>query len=481
MLRCLPRSRVAFRPLPLHPHRRPQSSSTTHPIPLGEEEDPLDDFYAAIRAGIDPQNPTSYTPTAPLPPKASTTSQRQQKIQNLINRPIPTVTLSNGVEIPALGYQAYVHRDQKPKPWKDLIWKGYRHIDMNSAFNQPETFLQNSFWSLATNITRSDLFVSAKLESWWHHDPKAALYNTLLGLRTGYLDLWVMRWPISWVSKANHSDPPKDKNGREIDFIQAWKGMEEQFEAGKVRSLGVANFSKAELDLLLEHAKHKPVVHQMEITPYLQQKEFVEYNKSLGITPVATMPMGTRTPERGAAYEILLLDTVLVSIAEKYRITVRQLLTAWHISNGMVTIPYLEDSTHAHDNLRVDSLTLEQEDLDEIASLERGQRIYKPRLLGYYPFSDLTDPDLALDKGDLPRLEDVYARNREKAKFAKQKAEEEEEAHDLARGHQLRFGTSTYAGTVYGWLRSMDGSRKAADNKTGHFGTKLRPPKKKKR
>ena len=61
--------------------------------------------------------------------------------------------------------------------------------------------------------------------------------------------------------------------------------MEEQLEAGKVKSLGIAGFSKAELDLLLQHAKHKPVVHQMEITPYLQQTEFVEYNKSLGISP----------------------------------------------------------------------------------------------------------------------------------------------------------------------------------------------------
>ncbi|KAK6500791.1 hypothetical protein TWF506_003554 [Arthrobotrys conoides] len=477
MLRSLPRSRIVSRPFLLHPHRRHQSATTTHPIPLGEEEDP----YEVISAAATSKSPIYYTPTVPVRQPASLTSQRQIRLQNLISRPIPTIKLSNGIEIPGLGYQAYTHRDQKPKPWKDLIWKGYRHIDMNSAFNQPETYLRDSFWSLATNITRSDLFVSAKLESWWHHNPKASLYNSLLGLRTGYLDLWVMRWPVSWISKANHSIPPRDKDGKEIDFIQAWKGMEEQLEAGKVRSLGIANFSKAELDLLLQHAKHKPVVHQMEITPYLQQKEFVEYNRSLGIAPVATMQMGVQTPERGEHYQALLLDPVLISVARKYDISVRQLLVAWHISNGIVTIPFIDATVHAYEALQVDSLTLEQEDLDIISSLERGQRIFKPRLLGYYPFSDLTDPDLALSTGDLPRIEDIYLRSREKAKFAKDRAEKQEEEEDLARGHELRFGTTTYDGTIYGWLRSMDGSRKSSDNKTGHFGTTLRPSKRKKR
>ncbi|RVD82306.1 uncharacterized protein DFL_006736 [Arthrobotrys flagrans] len=470
MLRSLPRSRVASRPLLLHPHLR--HLGTTFPIPVGKEDDPLD--YEAIRAALDAKYPT-YTPVAPVRPRPSVASKRQLRIRNLVSRPIPTFTLSNGLSVPSLGYQAYTHRDQKPRPWKNLIWKGYRHIDMNSAFNRPEMYLQNSFWSLANDITRSDLFVSAKLDSWWHHNPKASLYHTLLGLRTGYIDLWIMRWPVSWASKTDRSVPPRDKNGKEIDFIQAWKGMEEQLEAGKVKSLGISGFSKAELDLLLQHAKHKPVVHQMEITPYLQQTEFVEYNKSLGITPAATMPIGTSSAEKSEAYSALLQDPVLTSIAEKYEINVRQLLVAWNNSNSIISIPYLDDAIHPYENLRVNSLTLEQEDLDKIASLERGQRLYKPRLLGYYPFSDLTDPDLSLETDDLPTLQDIYKRRKENARLARERAEAEEAA--LA-GAEDRFGTTTYAGRVFGWVRSMDGSRKSADNRTGHFGPEMRPPKK---
>ncbi|KAK6345524.1 hypothetical protein TWF718_007437 [Orbilia javanica] len=473
MLRSLPRSQVRATShsfLLLHSHRRYQS--TTAPIPVGEEDDPID--YEAIRAAINAKYPT-FTPAARVRQQASVISKRQKNIQNLVGRRIPTVTLSNGIEMPLLGYQAYTHRDHQPRPWKELIWKGYRHIDINSAFNRPETYLQTSFWSLVSNITRSDLFVSAKLDSWWHHDPKASLYHTLLGLRTGYLDMWVMRWPVSWISKSNRSVPPKDKNGYEIDFIQAWKGMEQQLEAGKVKSLGISNFSKAELDLLLEHAKHKPVVHQMEITPYLQQTEFVEYNKSQGITPIATTPIGERS-EQGKDFLALIQDPVLVSIAEKYSITVRQLLVAWNLCNSIGSIPYIDEASHAFDSLRVDSLVLEQEDLDAIASLERGHRLYKPKLLGYYPFSDLTDPDLLLDSDELPNLEDIYERRRQNAKRAKERAEEEAAARPDG---DKRFGTTTYAGQVFGWVRSLDESRKSAHNRTGHFGTTLPPPRKK--
>ncbi|KAK6528335.1 hypothetical protein TWF281_009578 [Arthrobotrys megalospora] len=473
MLRSLTRARVLFRsPLLLQtrqtstaPSRSSEAYEDTYNDTYNEPyNDPYDDTY----------NDT-YTPTVPLRP--TTVSKRQQFLQTLINRQIPSITLSNGDSIPALGYQAYSHREGKPKVFQDLIWKGYRHIDMNSAFNNPHTYLQSSFWSLAHGVNRSDLYVSAKLDSWWHHDPKASLYHNLLGLKTGYLDLWIMRWPISWESRENHSEPPKDKTGREIDYIQAWKGMEEQLEAGKVKALGISNFSKAELDLLLQHAKHKPVVHQMEITPYLQQTEFVEYNRSLGIAPVATSPVGERALEGGPRYTSLLNDPTLLSIAEKHQITTRQLITAWHLNNSIITVPYLDSHSDALGNVQVDSLILPDEDLAAISSLERAQRIYKPRLLGYFPFSDLTDPDLMLESDELPTMATVITRRQKRIEAAKRRAEEDEAA--MAAGEE-RFGTTTYAGTVFGWVRSVDGSRKAVDNKTGHFGPSLRLRKRKK-
>ncbi|KAK6504790.1 hypothetical protein TWF481_006729 [Arthrobotrys musiformis] len=475
MLRSLPRTRIApSRPSSLFFLRR--QVSTIRPIPIGSPED--DDIdYETIRASLDAGYPASYTPSRRAYPDSSTVSKRQIRLENRANRPFPTYTLSNGLEIPALGYQAYIHRDQKPKPWKEILLGGYKHIDWNSAFNTPHSYLVNAMWSLTSQVSRSDLFVTAKLDSWWHHDTKAAIYHTLLGLKTGYLDMWVMRYPVSWASKDNHSSPPKDKNGKEIDFIQAWKGMEEQLEAGKVKSLGIANFSKAELDLLLEHAKHKPVVHQMEITPYLQQTEFVEYNKRLGIMPAATAPVGQRRESGGQQYTNLLEDPTLSSIALKHRITTRQLLTAWNLNNGIISIPFIDYPENAMDNVRVDNLILDQEDLDDIASLERGQRMFKPRLLGYHPFADLTDPDLMLENDELPTLESVRERRKRNEDYYNSKTDEYEASQP---GSEVRFGTTTYGGTVWGWVRSMEGSRKAGDNKTGHFGVNLPPRKKRK-
>ncbi|KAK6360292.1 hypothetical protein TWF730_006440 [Orbilia blumenaviensis] len=436
--------------------------------------------YSRYAAALEAAYPT-YTPTVDLRPPPSITSKRQIQLQNLIDRPIPTIPLSNGLEIPAIGYQAYTHRDHLPKVWKERIWRGYRYIDMNSAFNAPSTYLQSSFWSLASRITRSDLFISAKLDSWWHHDPKASLYHTLQGLRTGYLDLWIMRWPVSWISKENRSKPPKNKDGREVDFIQAWKGMEEQVDAGKVKCLGISGFSKAELDLLMEHAKHKPVVHQMEITPYLQQTEFVEYNKSLGIVPIATIPIGERSADKGELYRELIEDPLLASIAEKHRITTKQVIVAWHLANSIVSVPFIDSPDHAFEVLAADRVTLDDEDLEAIAALEKPQRLYKPKLLGYFPFSDLTDSEIEIEGDDLPNMEDVYDNRRKRVAFARALVEQEVDDEITRSGDKNIYGTTTYAGTVFGWVRSVDGSRKARDNKTGHFGTSLRPPKKRKR
>ncbi|KAF3914989.1 hypothetical protein AA313_de0201219 [Arthrobotrys entomopaga] len=386
----------------------------------------------------------------------------------------PYFDLNNGTKIPALGYQAYIHRDNKPRFWKDKLHGGWRHIDMHSSIN-PTNYLSESLWYLATNVLREEIFVTGKLENHMHHNPAVSLMHTLRGLRTGYLDLWVMKWPMSWSKQAgeSHAKEPKDKNGNKIDFIYAWKEMEKAYESGKVKALGIANFSKKQVEQLLEYAEYPPQVHQMEITPYLQQNEFVRWNKAQGITVASYNSTLSTDLDKGHLVKLLYKDPVLNEIADKHRIRIREVIAAWHLARGEVSISFMEDSATSNAFFRsVLKAELDESDMQKISTLDKGLRLSCPIYKEWELFTDLDGADssklieeLTPDptvtnryKIEQQRLEKEAQRTKKKPSW---KPEENFDAEEL-------HGTLTHAGALLPFTRSLEQTVAAEKPRVGY-------------
>ncbi|KAK6535391.1 hypothetical protein TWF694_001852 [Orbilia ellipsospora] len=378
----------------------------------------------------------------------------------------PYIDLNNGTKIPALGYQTYIHRDIKPRSWKERLHGGWRHIDMHSSIN-PTNYMPDSLWHLATKVLREELFVAAKLENHMHHNPSISLMHTLRGLRTGYLDLWVMKWPMSWHGPAghNHIRQAEDKNGNKIDFVHAWKEMEKAYESGKVRALGIANFSKKDVERLLEYAEYPPQVHQMEITPYLQQNEFVQWNKDQGITVASFTPIHTSHLDKGHIVKQMLSEPILKNIADRHKLKVSELIAAWHLARDEVTIAYLQDELSSNSFLKaVVDAELEESEMEEIASLDKGLRLNHPQYNEWDLFSDLEGADCSEMIAALtpdPTLTNRYAVEQKRLEKEAKKERKQDNRPDHSGPEEL-YGTLTHAGSLLPFTRSLE-DKLAAD------------------
>ncbi|KAF3914399.1 hypothetical protein ABW21_db0205402 [Orbilia brochopaga] len=365
-----------------------------------------------------------------------------------VDRPRTVIELSNGVEVPALAFQSNVFGDSAPKTWKPRFNQGWRHLDVTASFNN-KSYLERQLWDLA-DVTRDELFIATKLESFMHHDPYTSLLHHMRGLRTGHIDLWYLKYPVSWRSAADKY-APLNKDGVEITWLDAWKVMEKLYEDGKVKALGVCNLSKAELEKLLRHAKYAPQVHQMELTPYLQQKDFVKFNQEHGIKicsqlPYAVMDQGESLP----LVKDLLEEPILKEVGEIYNLSPAQIIAAWVISSGHIaSISNIGTDEHKYSwaNIRCD-IQLEPEHIEMINTLDCARRAMYPKSLGYTPMADLEGVDTERVYPTADIIDKELAKKLKKAK--------EEEAEDP---NEIKYGTIMYTGKVMPWVRSIDDAK----------------------
>ena len=261
----------------------------------------------------------------------------------------PFITLADGRTIPQLGLGVYKVEDATAaRLVEGAIDAGYRHVDTATLyFNEAGV----GAGVRASGVPRDELFVTTKV---WNddqgYDETLRAFETSLGLLgMDYVDLYLIHWPAP-------------KKGR---YLDTWRALETLKRDGRARSIGVSNFTVAHLENLLANSSETPVINQVELQPWLQQRALRDFDAAHGIVTEAWSPLG-----RGR----VLGDPALEAIGEKHGRSSAQVVLRWHIQQGVVVIPKSNSLDRIRENSRVFDFELDAADLAAIAALETGER-----------------------------------------------------------------------------------------------------------
>jgi 2,5-diketo-D-gluconate reductase A len=263
---------------------------------------------------------------------------------------IPTVALSDGVEIPQLGFGVFqIPPADTQEAVEEALANGYRHIDTAAAYRN-EAGVGAAL--AAVGLPREEVFVTTKLwnSEQGHDSTLAALDKSLERLGLDHVDLYLIHWPM----------PTEDR------YLDTWRAFERVQDEGRVRSIGVSNFRIEDLDRLREEAERMPTVNQVELHPQLQQAALRDWHAEHGIATEAWSPLA-----QGA----LLDDETIVTVAAHHRKTPAQTILRWHIQLGNVVIPKSVTPGRIRENIDIFDFELSEDDMAAIARLDSIERI----------------------------------------------------------------------------------------------------------
>ena len=261
---------------------------------------------------------------------------------------------------------------------KAALKTGYRHIDCAAVYgNEAEVGeAMNEIFS-TTDIKRESVHITSKLWNTAHRrqDVIPALKKTLTDLRLDTLDLYLMHWPIAF-RPGLEGFPQGGEDFLSLDevpIIETWQAMLEAKEQGLIRHAGVSNFSIKKLEDLKAKTDDFPEMNQVELHPYLQQQELVDYGKENDMLITAYSPLGSsdRPDMMKSDDEPALLDNdIIASIAEKHDATPAQILIKWAVERGTIVIPKSTNPGRIKENLESAEVDLDSDDLEKIEELD---------------------------------------------------------------------------------------------------------------
>lgn len=266
------------------------------------------------------------------------------------------------------------------KAVQEAIRVGYRHIDCAAIYGNEAEIGKALEEVVQTGlVTREELWITSKL---WNnaHAREAvsiALKKTLADLRLDYLDLYLIHWPVATRPDVIFPRKADDFISLvEMPLNETWAGMEECVENGLAKHIGVSNFNIKKIEDL-SSAKIRPEVNQIELHPYLQQEEMLNYCKKSNIYLTAYSPLGSgdRPEAMKAANEPCLLDnSTVMNIARAHGCKAAQVLLKWAIERGTSVIPKSTNPGRLAENLDAANLKLDNQEMAQLAKLERGFR-----------------------------------------------------------------------------------------------------------
>ncbi len=266
-------------------------------------------------------------------------------MKNKVNSMSDTCSLSDGNNIPWVGFGTYLLKaeDNVTKIVELALRQGYRHIDTAAIYgNEREVgqAIKNS------KIPRDQIFVTTKLWNDDHNDVQAACNLSLKKLGLDYLDLYLIHWPVK-------------------ERLASWAEMVKLQQQKKVKSIGVSNFTISHLQELFQASTVKPVINQVEFSPFLYQQELLQFCESNKIILQAYSPL---------VKSLKMDNQTLVQLAQKYNKTVAQLILRWILDLGVIVLPKTATPERVVENINLFDFSLSADDSAKIAKLHTGFR-----------------------------------------------------------------------------------------------------------
>ncbi len=270
-----------------------------------------------------------------------------------------TVTLNNGVDIPALGLGVF---QTPPEETRDAVraalGTGYRHIDTAAAYGN-ERQVGEAVHS--SDLDRSEVFLETKIwiSDYGSDETLHGFEKSARKLGVDQIDLQILHQPLPSAFERT---------------LQAYRALETLLTGGKVRAIGVSNFMVEHLTTLLERATVVPAVNQIECHPYFQQREVQDFNAEHGILTQAWSPIGGITFYRDGSHGSTLDDPVIADIARAHAKTPAQVMLRWGLQHGRSVIPKSTKRSRIAENINVFDFELSAEEMAAIDSLDTGRR-----------------------------------------------------------------------------------------------------------
>lgn len=267
------------------------------------------------------------------------------------------VILNNGVKMPMVGIGTFLLQPEDAEAAVfHALKEGYRLIDTANAYVNEKAVGRAMKKS---GVVREDIFLETKL---WpsFYEQEDAVEKTLERLDTDYIDLLLIHQPAG-------------------NYLAGYRLMEKAYKEGKVKAIGLSNFTKEQIEEILNTCEVKPTILQTEVHPYAQEKELKAFLDREGIVIQAWYPLG-----HGDA--TLLQEPLFAKLGEKYKKSSAQIILRWHVQERNIVIPGSKNPAHIRDNFAIFDFTLTEEEMAEIAALNQNKRYYTstPELLKQY-------------------------------------------------------------------------------------------------
>lgn len=254
------------------------------------------------------------------------------------------VTLPNGVKMPQLGFGVFqITKQDCEKCVLDALKVGYRHFDTAQVYANEE---EVGSAIVKSKIPRNEVFITTKVwvSNYGYDNTKKSIEESLKKLKTDYIDLILLHQALS-------------------DYYGAWRALEDLYDQGKVKAIGVSNFYPDRLIDICSFARIKPMVNQVELHPFTQQKEAVKWMEKYKVQPEAWAPFAEGKND-------IFKNSTIAAIGKKYNKSVAQVILRWELQRGIVVIPKSIHIDRMKQNFDVFDFKLTDDDMEKIATLD---------------------------------------------------------------------------------------------------------------